>query len=75
VRRCEAAGLELTDLSADDLAEVSPHLAPEVRSVLTVLGSINSRVGRGGTALVRVREQLDEVRDAMSSVTAWLDGA
>jgi argininosuccinate lyase len=75
VRRCEAAGIELTDLSADDLAEISPHLTSEVRSVLTVLGSINSRAGRGGTALVRVREQLGEVRDAMSSVTAWLDGA
>jgi argininosuccinate lyase len=75
VRRCEADGLELTDLSADDLAKISSDLAPEVRSVLTVMGSINSRVGRGGTALVRVREQLDEVRDAMSSVAAWLEGA
>ena len=28
---------------------------------------------RGGTALVRVREQLDEVGEAMSSVEAWLD--
>jgi argininosuccinate lyase len=75
VRRCEADGLELTDLSAYDLAKISSDLAPEVRSVLTVMGSINSRVGRGGTALVRVREQLDEVRDAMSSVAAWLEGA
>jgi argininosuccinate lyase len=75
VRRCEAAGLELTELNTDDLAEISPHLTSEVRSVLTVLGSIDSRTGRGGTALVRVREQLDEVRDAMDSVTAWLDGA
>jgi argininosuccinate lyase len=61
VRRCEADGLELTDLSADDLAEISPHLTSEVRSVLSVTGSINSRTGRGGTALVRVREQLDEI--------------
>jgi len=67
--------LELTDLSADDLADISPHLTSEVCSVLSVMGSINSRTGRGGTALVRVREQLDEVGDAMSSVTAWLDGA
>jgi argininosuccinate lyase len=72
VRRCEAAGLELTDLSADDLAEISPHLTSEVRSVLSVTGSINSRTGRGGTATVRVREQLGEVRDVMSSVDAWL---
>ena len=75
VRHCEAHGLELADLSADDLADISPHLTSEVCSVLSVMGSINSRTGRGGTALVRVREQLDEVGDVMSSVTAWLDGA
>ena len=73
VRRCEADGKELADLSADDLAEISPHLTSEVRSVLSLTGSINSRTGRGGTALVRVREQLDEIRDAMTSVDAWLN--
>jgi argininosuccinate lyase len=72
VRRCEADGTELTELSADDLAEISPHFTSEVRSVLSVPGSINSRRGRGGTALVRVREQLDEVSDAMDSVETWL---
>jgi argininosuccinate lyase len=55
--------------------EISPQLTSEIRSVLTVPGSVNSRAGRGGTALVRVREQLDEVRDAMTSVDAWLDGS
>jgi argininosuccinate lyase len=73
VRRCEADGIELGDLSTDDLAEISPHLTPDVRSVLNVMGSINSRTGRGGTALVCVREQLDEVREAMTSADAWLD--
>jgi argininosuccinate lyase len=73
VRRCEADGIELGDLSTDDLAQISPYLTSDVRSVLSVLGSINSRAGRGGTALVCVREQLDEVRDAMTSVDAWLD--
>ena len=73
VRRCEAEGKELTDLSADDLAEISPLLTSEVCSVLSLTGSINSRTGQGGTALVRVREQLDEMRDAMTSVDAWLN--
>ena len=73
VRRCEADGIELGDLSTDDLAQISPYLTSDVRSVLSVLGSINSRTGRGGTALICVREQLDEVRDAMTSVDAWLD--
>jgi len=72
VRRCEAEGIELTDLSAADLTELSPHLTSEVRSVLTVEGSINSRSGRGGTALARVQEQLDEVRTAMASLNEWM---
>ena len=72
VRRCEADGVELEDLSAADLAEVSPHLTPEVRSVLTVDGSINSRSGRGGTALARVQEQLDEVGTATASLSEWV---
>ena len=52
VRRCEEDGVELTDLTADELAEISPHLTADVRAVLTVAGSINSRAGRGGTASV-----------------------
>jgi argininosuccinate lyase len=68
VRRCEAEGLELADLNADDLAEISPHLTSEVRSVLSVSGSINSRAGRGGTALPRVREQLDEVASRLAEL-------
>lgn len=73
VRRCEAAGIELTDLSADDLVEISPQLTPEVRSVLTVEGSINSRSGRGGTAEVRVREQLAELQAELAVIEKWLD--
>jgi argininosuccinate lyase len=73
VRRCEAAGIDLTDLSADDLVEISPQLTPEVRSVLTVEGSINSRSGRGGTAEVRVREQLAELQAELAVIEKWLD--
>jgi argininosuccinate lyase len=73
VRRCEVAGIELTDLSADDLAEISPRLTPQVRSVLTVEGSINSRSGRGGTAELRVREQLAELEAELAVLEKWLD--
>jgi argininosuccinate lyase len=72
VRRCEGQGIELTDLSANDLAEISPHLTPEVRFVLTVEGSINSRSARGGTALARVQEQLAEVSAATASLNEWI---
>jgi argininosuccinate lyase len=63
VRRCEELGCDLPDLTDDQLAAISPALTPDVRSVLTVSGSVSSRAGRGGTAPVRVREQLDELRD------------
>ncbi len=74
VRRCEADGIELTELTADDLAEISPLLTDGVRSVLSVHGSINSRNGRGGTATARVREQLAEVVAAVNSLTSFSTG-
>jgi argininosuccinate lyase len=61
VRRCEELGIELHELSDEQLAEISPQLTPAVRDVLTVQGSVESRSGRGGTAPSRVREQLAEV--------------
>ncbi|WP_395691699.1 argininosuccinate lyase [Nocardioides sp.] len=61
VRRCEELGVELDELTDDQLCEISPALTPAVRDVLTVSGSIGSRDGRGGTAPVRVREQLVEL--------------
>ncbi len=72
VRRCEELGCELDELSDEQLAEISPHLRPGVRDVLTVEGSIGSRSGRGGTASDRVTEQLAEVRAAVSEHRAWL---
>jgi argininosuccinate lyase len=68
VRYCEEHRLELSDLSAEQLAEISPLLGPALRNVLTVTASIAARNGRGGTAPERVAEQLLEVRVAASSV-------
>ncbi len=62
VRVCEQRGVELWDLTDDDLAAVHPALTPGVRDVLSVEGSLASRDARGGTAPVRVREQLERVR-------------
>ena len=74
VRVCEAAGTELWDLTDAQLAEISPHLTPAVRSVLSVEGSIASRDGRGGTAPVRVAEQLNSARAALAGLRAWTAG-
>ncbi len=71
VRECEGRGIELWDLSDDDLARVSPHLTPGVRDVLSVEGSLASRSAKGGTAPVRVGEQLTRVGATASDHRVW----
>lgn len=72
VRVCEQRGIELWELSDDDLAAVSPHLTPDVRDVLSVEGSLASRDAKGGTAPQRVREQLAIVRDRVREARTWV---
>jgi argininosuccinate lyase len=62
VRRAESSGVELWDLTDADLAEISPHLTPEVQEVLSVEGALDSRSAFGGTAPARVAEQLADLR-------------
>jgi len=73
VRECEGRGIELWDLSDEDLAAISAHLTPEVRTVLSVRGSLKSRDAKGGTAPVRVREQLDLVRQRVNATRSFTD--
>ncbi|WP_158862927.1 argininosuccinate lyase [Leifsonia sp. AG29] len=72
VRFAEENGLELDEVSDEQLAAISPLLTPEVRTVLSIEGSVASRSGAGGTAPERVAEQLaaltDHVRKAASSL-------
>jgi argininosuccinate lyase len=57
VKVAEAKGVDLHEIDDAGLAEISPHLIPEVREVLTIQGSVNRRDGQAGTAPVRVAEQ------------------
>ena len=50
--------LDLHEVPDAELAGISPHLTGDVRDVLTIEGSVASRDGQGGTAPVRVAEQL-----------------
>jgi len=61
VRVCEVDGIELHEVTDEQLASVSSQLTPEVREVLSVEGSVASRTGVGGTAPVRVAEQRAEL--------------
>lgn len=77
VRACEQhePPVELWDLTDEELAAVSPHLTPDVRSVLSVEGSVASRSAHGGTAPVRVAEQLGRARARAAGLRASVSGA
>ena len=68
---CTVHGRELHEVSDAELAGVSAHLTPDVRGVLDVRGAIAARDGHGGTAPVRVREQLDAVRLEVAGHRTW----
>ncbi|MEY4136618.1 MAG: argininosuccinate lyase [Actinomycetota bacterium] len=72
VRAAEARDVELWDLSDDELGSISVHLTPQVREVLSVRGSLDSRSAFGGTAPARVVEQLADLeRMIESDSTTW----
>jgi argininosuccinate lyase len=72
VRAAESRGVELWDLTDEELGEISPALTPDVRRVLSVQGSLDSRSAFGGTAPARVREQLESLQSALSEQRiAW----
>jgi argininosuccinate lyase len=72
VQFCEQHGLELDQPSDADYASISAHLTAEVRNVLTIEGSVASRTGRGGTAPIRVAEQLTALTAAVAAARKGL---
>lgn len=58
VRAAELKGTDLDGLSDDELAAVGDRLTPEVKTVLSVAGSVASRNGLAGTAPTSVAAQL-----------------
>jgi argininosuccinate lyase len=71
VRIAEVRGAELDELTDEELASVHPALSPQVRTVLTVSGSISSRDAYGGTAPACVAEQRDRVVSRVAQHRAW----
>jgi len=72
---CSANGRELHEVDDQQLAAVSVHLTPDVRSVLDARGAIASRQGQGGTAPARVAEQLAALRVEVAAHRRWAAGA
>ena len=72
VREAESQGVGLDGLSDEDFARINPALTPEVRTVLTVRGSIESRDAYGGTASSQVKRQIDKILGALPGLrTRW----
>jgi argininosuccinate lyase len=62
VREAVDSGRALSDFSPAELAAHSEHLDGEVAEVLAQRSWLESKVSEGGTALPRVREQLEAAR-------------
>jgi argininosuccinate lyase len=66
VRTAEDSGRTLSELTPAELGERSELLDDEYYAVLAGSAWLESKVSEGGTALVRVREQLEAARAALA---------
>ena len=76
VKLAESRGVELWDLTDADYVTafhgfVDANTASKVREVLSVSGSVAARIGAGGTAPVRVAEQMAGARAALKPLQAF----
>ncbi|MEY4396285.1 MAG: argininosuccinate lyase [Actinomycetota bacterium] len=72
VQYCEANDLDLHEPSDEEYAAIDARLTGDVRAVLTAEGSVAARDGRGGTAPVRVVEQIATLtRTVQSAREGW----
>lgn len=71
---CQVHNQDFGDLTDEELANVSEHLTPDVRAVLTVHGAVAARNAYGGTAPERLAEQLAGVRRAVEDQGRWAGG-
>ena len=66
VAMAEQKGCDLPDLSLEEMQSVHGEITQDVFAVLGVENSVNSRISYGGTAPVRVREQVARWKDLVS---------
>ena len=74
VRHCEARGIDIPDLTAQDLAAVDPRLTPEALASFTLEAALAARSGYNGTAPARVAEQLGRLRALLAEQRRWATG-
>jgi argininosuccinate lyase len=65
VALCEERGLDLAEVSDEDLAAISPQLTPDIRQVMSAEASVARKSGLGGTAPERVSDQRQALKKAL----------
>jgi argininosuccinate lyase len=68
---CQANDRDMASLTDDELAQISPHLTPPVRTVLDVRGAIAARQAHGSTGFAPVRRQLEAVSSVVDDHRSW----
>jgi argininosuccinate lyase len=66
VKLAEERGVGLAELGLGELQAIDPRIDQSVYGVLTVDASVNSRTSQGGTAPVRVRDQIEAAKKALA---------
>ncbi|GAA3964763.1 argininosuccinate lyase [Gordonia caeni] len=75
VRAAEERGTGLAELSDEEFTAIHPALTPQVREVLTVSGSIESRNALGGTASGQVQRQIEVAEATISRLRGALSSS
>ncbi len=68
---CQANDRDLGSLTDPELAQISGHLRPAVRSVLDVRGALAARTAHGSTGPEPVRRQLAAVASRVDDQRSW----
>ncbi len=72
VRLCEKSGIELHELSDEQLLKIHPELAPDLRDSLTTSGAVASRTSSLGTSTSSVLAQISDLKDATKEAKSWI---
>ena len=72
VRLCEKSGIELHELSDEQLLKIHPELAPDLRDSLTTSGAVASRTSSLGTSTSSVLAQISDLKDATKEAKTWI---
>ncbi len=72
VRLCESAGIELHELSNDQLEAIHPELKSDLKEFLTTQGAVASRTSSLGTSISSVTKQIDGLENATKEAKSWI---